>query len=161
MSLPAANFVKNDVFDISKDLARVTNDLICLVVSLMSMLELLVLTNLTKCTSQHLKRSSGAQVMTCSRSLCRSVIARSFDRLIARSIDRSLARSFARSFELFHGFKFRIMDILGNYLGVRISNCWRASYLFRPSPNFGLLFKRITIEHVHCFKGKIRQSYIK
>ena len=64
--------------------------------SLMSMLERLVLKNLTQCTSERLKRPSGAEVMTCSLSLGRSV-ARSLGRSIARSLDRSLGRSIARS----------------------------------------------------------------
>ena len=69
---------------------------ICLDLSLMSMLDLLVLKNLTQCTSQRLKRPSGAEVMTCSLSLDRSV-ARSLGRSVARSLGRSVARSVARS----------------------------------------------------------------
>ena len=75
------------------------NEFIGLDVSLVNMLELLVLTNLTQCTSQRLKRPSGAQdslVRSVARSLGRSV-ARSIGRSVARSLGRSLARSLARS----------------------------------------------------------------
>ena len=40
------------------------------------MLERLVLTNFTQRTSQRIRRSSGTRVMTCSRSLDRSQVAR-------------------------------------------------------------------------------------
>ena len=43
---------------------HVANSLICLDLSLGSMLEVLVLKNAVECTSQRLKRTSGAQVMT-------------------------------------------------------------------------------------------------
>ena len=64
MCLPGANFVENILFFVI-GFAGVKNDLICLALSLMSMLELLVLKNLTQRTSQRLKRPSGAQVMIC------------------------------------------------------------------------------------------------
>ena len=85
--------------------------------SIRSMLEHLVLKNAMECTSQRLKRTSGARVMiifgrSVARSLARSLgrsldgslarslarsIARSLDRSLAPSLDRSLARSLARS----------------------------------------------------------------
>ena len=55
--------------------------------SLGSALEVLVLKNLAECTSQRVKRTSGARLTnTVGRS-----IARSLDRSIARSLDRSIA----------------------------------------------------------------------
>ena len=98
MSLLGANFVRNSFFNFVKGFAGVKHDSICLAVSLMNMPELLVLKNLTKCNSQRLKRPSGAQVMTRSRSLIRSV-ARSLCRSVARSIVLSLDRLNARSLD--------------------------------------------------------------
>ena len=76
---------------------------------------------------------SFAKVIICKVSIAQSLgrsAARSLGRSIARSLDRSVARaiapSIARSLELFRGFEFRIIDVLGNYLGARISNGWRA-----------------------------------
>ena len=67
VDVPAgANFVKNNVFVIFEGFAGMKNSLICMVLSLMSMLESLVLKNLTQRTSQRVKRPSGARVMTCS-----------------------------------------------------------------------------------------------
>ena len=64
MSLPGANFVKNRVFVIFKDFARVNkNDVIWMVLSLRSVLERLVLKKYAECISQRLKRTSGARVM--------------------------------------------------------------------------------------------------
>ena len=146
-----------------------------------SMLERLVLKNLTQRTSQRVKRPSGTWVMTCSRLLDRSIarslgrsVARSLDRSIARTIarwlDRSLDRSIARSLnrqldhsiarsldrsiadKLFRGFEFRITDTLGNYLGGRISNYSRTPYLFRACSNYEFLFVKITTEYFYCFK---------
>ena len=116
MSLPEANFVKNHDLSflrctcrrhcekcflvILKGFAVVKNDLICMVLRFKSELELLVLKNLRKCTSQRIKRPSGARVMICSRSLSRSVArspARSLGRSVARSVARSLPRSLTRS----------------------------------------------------------------
>ena len=68
MSLPGANFVKNSVFVIFKGFARVKNDVIWMVLSLRSVLERLVLKKYAECTSQRLKRTSGARVMNLSLS---------------------------------------------------------------------------------------------
>ena len=51
-----------------QDLANIKNNLIFFVLSLMSMLDVLVLKNAAECTSQHLKRTSGARVMILSLS---------------------------------------------------------------------------------------------
>ena len=61
-----ANVVINHVVFIFEGFAGMTNCLICMVLSLMSMLASLVLKNLTQRTSQRVKRPSGARVMTCS-----------------------------------------------------------------------------------------------
>ena len=75
--------------------------------------------NLTQRTSQHVKRPSGARVMTCSGSLDRSLVPslRPIDRSIAHSLDRSLVRIIS---------------------GVRISHYGLSGKLFRGS-NFELL----------------------
>ena len=51
-----------------QDLANIKNNLIFVVLSLMSMLDVLVLKNAAEYTSQRLKRTSGARVMNLSLS---------------------------------------------------------------------------------------------
>ena len=63
MSLPGANFVKNNVFVIPQIFAVLKNDVIWMVLSLRSVLERLVLKKYAECTSQRLKPTSGARVM--------------------------------------------------------------------------------------------------
>ena len=66
MTLLEEKFVEIKVFVIFNRFADPKNSLFEMVLSLMSMLEVLVLKNLIQCTSQRLKRPSGARVMTCS-----------------------------------------------------------------------------------------------
>ena len=73
VALRAPSILKNRVFFIYTIFFTLQNCLICLVLSLGSMLERLVLKNGVECTSQRLKWTSGARVMTCSRLLGRSV----------------------------------------------------------------------------------------
>ena len=63
MSLPGAIFVKNRVFVILKSFAVLKNDVIWMVLSLRSVLELLVLKKYAERTSQRLTPTSGARVM--------------------------------------------------------------------------------------------------
>ena len=63
MSLPGENFVNNHVFVTLKGFAGVKNDRICMVLSLRSMLEVLVLKKYAECTSRRLKRTSEARLM--------------------------------------------------------------------------------------------------
>ena len=62
------NNFKNDVLFVFQDLANIKNSCIFVVLSLMSMLDVLVLKNAAECTSQRLKRTSGARVMILSLS---------------------------------------------------------------------------------------------
>ena len=96
VALRAASILKNSIFCIYMIFFAVQNCLICLVLSLGSMLGRLVLKKYVECTSRRVKWTSGARVMTYSGSLGRSV-ARSFGRSVARSLGRSLDRSIARS----------------------------------------------------------------
>ena len=57
------NNLKNDVLFVFQDLANIKNRFIFIVLNLMSMLDVLVLKNDAKCTSQRLKWTSGARVM--------------------------------------------------------------------------------------------------
>ena len=61
VALRAASILKNRVFCMS---SKSQNTFIWLDLSLKSTLELLVLKNAAECTSQHLKWTSGARVMT-------------------------------------------------------------------------------------------------
>ena len=90
------------------------------------------------------------------RSLARSrarSLDRSLDRCLVRSVAHSMAGSLARSLadELSTGDKFRNVEMFGNYLVVRISNYWRAPYVFLKCPNSELFFVGFTFEHVYCF----------
>ena len=90
--------MKKTVLLIFEGFAGAKNSLICMVLSLMSMLESLVLKNLTQCTSQRVKKniwSPSYDLFVIDPSIARS-IARSLDRSLDRSLARSLARSIAR-----------------------------------------------------------------
>ena len=63
VALRAASILKNRVFCIYLICFTLQNSLICLDLSLGSMLEVLVLKNAVECTSQRLKWTSGAQVV--------------------------------------------------------------------------------------------------
>ena len=63
MSLPGANFVKNQICVILKSFAVLKNNVIWMVLSLRSVLERSVLKNDAECTSQRLKPTSGARVV--------------------------------------------------------------------------------------------------
>ena len=98
--------------------------------------------SLDRSIDRSLARSHGRSVV---RSLARSIA-----RSIARSLDRSLNRSLVR---FISGVRISNYKYSAEIFGVRIPNYWRTSYLFRPSPNFELLFKRITIEHFYFCQG--------
>ena len=107
VALRAASTLKNRDFQICLIVSGWQNSLIWSVLSLRSMLERLVLKKYVECTSQRLKWTSGARVMTIfGRSVARS-LARSLGRSVARSLARSLGCSVARS--LAQSLRYRIL----------------------------------------------------
>ena len=98
VTLPGAFFLRNHIFQI---LQTPTDTLICSDLSIKSVLERLVLKNLTQRTSQRVKWTSGARVTIISFPIARSIV-RSIARSLDRSLDRSPARSLARSIDRSH-----------------------------------------------------------
>ena len=133
------------------------NSFICLDLSLGSMLERLVSKNGVVVTSESVKWTSGARIMTIfGRSVARS-LGRSLDRSVARSIARSLARSIEISYPARPGPVLRSTRPGFDYPDRFCAYTWPGSARFRAVPGPVLITRRGCVQYIYCTRlGPVR-----